>query len=310
MILVTGAGGYIGSQTCKLLKQNNHTVIANDKQRIAHTYHDGVDQNSYGNISDMMLADCDVVVHIGATSLVGPSIANPREYYQNNVGSMLDLLDKCVRLGVSKIVFASSAACYGEPEEDVCAVNNWHEPCNPYGWSKRMGELILKDYFTAYDINSVSLRFFNVAGADSDCEMGPARDGTHIISRAMESAIKGDKFTLYGTDYDTKDGTCVRDYVHVEDIAKGVLNSIELLEDNNGAFIFNLGSESGYSNREVINSINTNTPLTVDCVDGDRRKGDPGVLIADTDDAVTTLLWKPAHDLNTIIQTQYAWYTK
>lgn len=309
-VMVTGAAGYIGSHVCKLLKKNKHTVVGIDRRVINHLYADKKQLASYGNIYHEMFDGVDAVVHIGATSLVGPSVTDPATYYQNNIAQTLNLLDAMRGKGISKFVFASSAACYGEPEEDVCAENSWHQPCNPYGWSKRMMEIILNDYAHAYDLRSISLRFFNVAGADSDGEFGQEPDATHIIAKAIERTMAGKDFTLFGKDFDTPDGTCVRDYVHVEDVAQGVLNSIELLETTSGAHIFNLGGERGYSNLEIIDSINRVTPLTVDLKYGDPRPGDPSTLVADTVAANTILNWKPKHNLDSIISTAYKWYTK
>jgi len=307
-ILVTGAGGYIGSAVCKLLKNKNHYVVGVDRLPIRHKYVDTTQLASYGEIYDTMFDDVDTVVHIGATSLVGPSVVDPARYYQNNIAQTLNLLDSMRKKGINKFVFASSAACYGEPEEDVCAENMPHTPCNPYGWSKRMMEIILNDYAHAYDLRSVSLRFFNVAGADPDGEFGQAPNATHIIAKAIERTIAGKDFTLFGKNFDTPDGTCVRDYVHVEDIARGVLNSIELLETTNGAHTFNLGGERGYSKLEIIDSINRVTPLSVDLKFGDPRPGDPGTLVADTSAANTILKWKANHNLDSIISTAYKWY--
>jgi len=307
-VLVTGAGGYIGSHVCKLLKQQGNSVIGVDRNTPKHEYFDQYDKRCYSLIDTWMLETVDAVVHIGATSLVGPSVTNPVKYYKNNISNSINLLERCVAANLTKFVFASSAACYGEPDEDVCVENSWHQPCNPYGWSKRMLEIMLNDFAIAYNLNSVSLRFFNVAGATED--LGPAPDGTHIISRAMERTMAGKKFTLFGKNFDTPDGTCVRDYVHVEDVAQGLINSIELLETTNGAHVFNLGGKKGYSNLEIINSINRVTPLTVDLEYGDPRPGDPSTLIADTSAANTILGWEPKHNLDSIISSQYKWYNK
>ena len=309
-ILVTGASGYIGGQVCKLLMQQGHQVIANDRRRVRHNYYHQTEINNYANIPVGVLASMDAVVHTAATSLVGPSVMNPAEYYQNNVGGTLDLLDNCVEAGMRTFVFASSAGVYGEPSEDVCHENMDAQPCSPYGWSKKMIEIVLQDYYTAYNLNSVSLRFFNVAGADVDCEMGQEPDATHIIAKAIERTMAGKEFTLFGKDFDTPDGTCVRDYVHVEDVAQGILNSIELLKTTSGAHTFNLGGERGYSNLEIVESINRVTPLTVNLKYGDPRAGDPSTLISDTNAANTILGWKPKHDLDSIINTAYKWYTK
>ena len=307
-VLVTGAGGYIGSAVCKLLKNNQHDVVGIDRRPIRHKYVDKTQLTTYGNIYHEMFDGVDCVVHIGATSLVGPSVIDPAAYYQNNIAQTLNLLDSMRGKGINKIVFASSAACYGEPEEDVCAENMPHTPCNPYGWSKRMMEIILNDYAHAYDLRSVSLRFFNVAGADPEGEYGQEPGATHIIAKAIERTMAGKDFTLFGKNFDTPDGTCVRDYVHVEDVARGVLNSIELLETTGNAHVFNLGGKRGYSNLEIINTINKMTPLQVDLKYGDPRPGDPSTLVADATGANTVLGWSPTHDLESIIRTAYRWY--
>lgn len=308
-VLVTGASGYIGSQTCKLLKKNGYTVHAVDLENIQHDYWDTDCYCDYGDLGSSWLLDqgIDVLVHIGATSLVGPSVTDPAKYYNNNIHSTLQLLNACLKANVNKVVFASSAACYGEPTEEVCREDMPHTPCNPYGWTKRMMEVILDNY-TAYGMRSVCLRFFNVAGADLDGEMGQAEGGSHIIAKAIERTLAGKKFTLFGNNYNTPDGTCVRDYVHVEDIAQGVLNSIELIGDHDGSHIFNLGGKRGYSNLEIINTINSVTPLTVDLEYGDPRPGDPSTLVADTTRANTILKWTPKHDLESIIKSAYRWY--
>jgi UDP-glucose-4-epimerase GalE len=309
-VMVTGAGGYIGSHLCKMLKQNGHEVVGIDCRPIDHDYCDARQYTDYSNVYSQMFTGVEVVCHIGATSLVGPSVTDPAKYYKNNVSGTISLLEQMQLHNIKKFVFASSAACYGEPEEDVCAENSWHQPCNPYGWSKRMMEIILNDYSHAYDLRSISLRFFNVAGADPEGEFGQEPNATHIIAKAIERTMAGKDFTLFGKDFDTPDGTCVRDYVHVEDVARGVLNSIELLETTSGARIFNLGGKRGYSNLEIIDSINRVTPLKVDLKYGDPRPGDPSTLVAETVAANITLNWKPKHNLDSIISTAYKWYNK
>ena len=309
-ILVTGAGGYIGSQTCKLLTQQGHEVVAYDVNDIPHKYYKTQVKKCYSLIDTYMLETVDAVVHVAATSLVGPSMKDPALYYRNNIAHTLQLLERCLAAKMKTFVFASSAACYGEPEEDVCHESMASEPCSPYGWSKKMMETILQTYYDAYGFNSVSLRFFNVAGADSDGEMGQAANGTHIIAKAIERTIAGKGFVLNGNDFDTPDGTCVRDYVHVEDVAQGILNSIELLQRDSGAYTFNLGGKRGYSNLEIINTINEHTPLSIDIEYGPARAGDPGSLISDPSAANTMLNWKATHNLDSIVKTAYNWYTK
>ena len=308
-VFVTGAGGYIGSQTCKVLKQAGHEVVGNDRRKIKHQYYDSVELGNYAHIDKTVLDTVDAVVHIAATSLVGPSVTDPASYYKNNVSNTLDLLESCKASNIKNFIFASSAACYGEPENGICSIEDGNTPMNPYGWSKRMMEVILNDYAKAYRINSVSLRFFNVAGADSDGEFGQEKQATHIIARIMESAIANKKFTVYGNDYATADGTCVRDYIHVEDIANGVVKSLEYTTNNTGAHIFNLGDGTGNSNLEIIQAVERNTPLKVNYDIGPRREGDPAKLVADISET-RYLEWEPKHNLDSIIKTAYNWYTR
>ena len=310
-VLVTGAGGYIGSQTCKFLSDNGHKVVGVDRNNLRHNY--CVD--SYiGNYADFevqgLLLDVDSVVHIGATSLVGPSVLNPSKYYNNNVVGTLSLLDKCKNQGVKSFVFASSAATYGEPEGGVCLETEQHTPMNPYGWSKRMTEIMLSDYATAYGMNSVSLRFFNVAGADTLMEMGQEKDATHIIAMLIERTMQGKGFTLFGDKFDTPDGTCVRDYVHVEDVANGIFKAIEYTKANEGAYRFNLGNKEGYSNLQIVEAVKRNTPLEPNVIMGPARDGDPATLVANTMSANVDLGWTPRYDLDTIVKTAYNWYRK
>ena len=310
-VLVTGAGGYIGSQTCKFLSDNGHKVVGVDRNNLRHNY--CVD--SYiGNYADFevqgLLLDVDSVVHIGATSLVGPSVLDPSKYYNNNVVGTVKLLDACKNQGVKSFVFASSAATYGEPESGVCLESEQHTPMNPYGWSKRMTEIMLSDYATAYGMNSVSLRFFNVAGADTLMEMGQEKDATHIIAMLIERTMQGKGFTLFGDKFDTPDGTCVRDYVHVEDVANGIFKAIEYTKANEGAYRFNLGNKEGYSNLQIVEAVKRNTPLEPNVIMGPARDGDPATLVANTMSANVDLGWTPRYDLDTIVKTAYNWYRK
>ena len=310
-ILVTGAGGYIGSQTCKFLSDNGHKVVGVDRNNLRHNY--CVDSH-IGNYADFevqgLLLDVDSVVHIGATSLVGPSVLDPSKYYNNNVVGTLKLLDACKNQGVKSFVFASSAATYGEPESGVCLESEQHTPMNPYGWSKRMTEIMLSDYATAYGMNSVSLRFFNVAGADTLMEMGQEKDATHIIAMLIERTMQGKGFTLFGDKFDTPDGTCVRDYVHVEDVANGIFKAIEYTKANEGAYRFNLGNKEGYSNLQIVEAVKRNTPLEPNVIMGPARDGDPATLVANTMSANVDLGWTPRYDLDTIVKTAYNWYRK
>ena len=308
-IVVTGAAGYIGSQTCKTLTRAGHEVIGVDRHKPRHDYYKVFhDNRDYNDIQDLLLG-VDACVHIAATSLVGPSVTDPHSYYKNNVQGTLALMQDCKIQSVNKFVFASSAACYGIVEDGICRIEDGNTPSNPYGWSKRMTEIMLNDFAKAYNMNSVSLRFFNVAGADSEGEMGQEKQATHIIARVMESAMAGETFTFFGNDYPTPDGTCIRDYIHVEDIASGIKCSLDYLQDHTGAHVFNLGSGEGNSNKEIVDAIGYMTPLMPNTKVAEARAGDPPILIADVE-ATKELNWAPEHGLNSIVSSAYNWYMK
>jgi UDP-glucose 4-epimerase len=308
-VVVTGAAGYIGSQTCKTLMLAGHEVIGVDRHKPRHDYYTVFhDDRDYNDIQDLLLG-VDACVHIAATSLVGPSMTDPFGYYQNNTQGTLALMHDCKIQNVNTFVFASSAACYGEVDDGICRVTDKNEPTNPYGYSKRMTEVMLNDFARAYGMNSVSLRFFNVAGADSDGEMGQEKAATHIIARVMESAIAEETFTFFGNNYPTPDGTCIRDYIHVEDIASGIKCSLDFLKDNTGAHIFNLGSGQGNSNKEIVDAVALQTPLMVKTAFAEARAGDPAILVADTKET-EKLGWVPEHGLDSIVYTAYNWYMK
>lgn len=309
-VLVTGASGYIGSQTCKELKQAGYSVVAVDRNNIKHSYFDTQINNSYDSFDvQLALLSVDTVVHIGATSLVGPSVADPLPYYSNNVTATLKLLEMCKLQGVNNFVFASSAATYGNAT-GMCYETDSVLPCNPYGQSKRIVELMLNDMYNAYSFSSVSLRFFNVAGADLDCEFGQEKQATHLIARIMESAIAGNPVQVYGADYDTKDGTCIRDYVHVKDVARGIVQSVKRLEKHTVCEIINLGSGAGNSVFDIINQVNYTTGLNTVYEVIERRAGDPAILCADIEAAKTKLNWQPELKLDSIITSAYNWYNR
>ena len=308
-VLVTGASGYIGSQTCNYLHQQGHTLSGVDRNIIKHRYCRETYIGNYSdNVMDIMLQNVDAVVHIGATSLVGPSVLDPSKYYNKNVVGTLKLLDACNKNGVKRFVFASSAAVYGEPNGGVGLETEQHQPMNPYGWSKRMTEIMLNDYATAYGMNSVSLRFFNVAGADTLMLHGQEKAATHIIAKLIEMTMQGKEFTLNGGDFNTPDGTCVRDYIHVEDVARAIENAITYTKNNNGAYIFNLGNKQGYSNLEIVEAVKRNTPLKPNVKIGPAREGDPATLVANPELANVELNWTPKYNLDTIVKTAYNWY--
>jgi UDP-glucose 4-epimerase len=306
-ILVTGASGYIGAQTCKALSQY-HEIVAVDRNTVKHNYFKEFYCEDYGSFEvQQLLLNIDAVVHIGATSLVGPSVLDPSKYYKNNVVSTIALLDACKAQGVKRVVFASSAATYGEPKEDVCTESGQHEPVNPYGWSKRMTEIMLADYATAYGINSVSCRFFNVAGADLEGEFGQEKQATHIIAKIMELALDNKEFTLNGDGFDTPDGTCLRDYTHINDIARGFLLALHQMFDNGINNTYNLGNSTPVSVLELIKAVETELGEDINTNLVAPRSGDMVKTYADVTFAKDNLGWEPTKTINDIIVDELAW---
>ncbi len=306
-ILVTGAAGYVGSVVCHKLmtRDQNYEVVAVDRNPCKHGWYDESHEGDYDDIQHLLL-DIDCVVHCAATSLVGPSVKNPGQYYKNNVHGTQELLSACVAQDVKRFVFISSAACYGNPKDGICKIDDNNTPMNPYGWSKRMTEIMLADYHKAYGLNSVSLRLFNVAGAHN--RLGQEKDATHIIARIIESAMAGETFTLYGNDFDTPDGTCVRDYVHVYDVAGAVHNAVKRTSRSSTCDIFNIGNGEGYSNMDIIRAIEENTDLTVKYEIGPRREGDPDYLVADMYLTQQRMIWQPSMSLDEIVKSAYTFY--
>lgn len=309
-VLVTGASGYIGSHVCKHLEDAGHNVITLDRNPVL--LHDNYTLSVRGDYSDEVLVQSiivqnsiDAVVHIGATSLVGPSVSDPGAYYLNNVEGTRALLEACRIQGVDKFVFASSAATYGNAS-GICHPSSTELPCNPYGWTKWMTEKMLKDYYIAYGIRSVSLRYFNVAGAANN--KGQVKDATHLIARIMESALEQKEFTIYGNTYPTDDGTCIRDYVHVTDVAHANLKALQLIEFFDDAFVFNIGSGTGNSVFDIIGAVREYTPLQVKYKIGDVRTGDPAILISDIGNTHKVLGWYPKLGIDKIVDSAYTWY--
>jgi UDP-glucose-4-epimerase GalE len=256
-VVVTGGCGYIGSHIAKALKLQGYYVIIVDNVRRDHTlkYSDNfviADYASEDTYTMLLKEQPDAIVHCAGTSLVGPSVLNPAEYYHNNVEKTIQFLSFIrVLPKTPSIVFSSSAAVYGNPQFGLITEKNPFAPMSPYGQTKAIIEQILSDFNTAYNIPYVALRYFNACGADLDAELGQEPGATHIIARILEARINNTEFVLYGKDYNTKDGTCVRDYIHVVDLAEAHILAIKYLLNGGESIAMNLGTGSGISNRQI-----------------------------------------------------------
>lgn len=318
-ILVTGGAGYIGSHMVKRLLERGHAVTV-------------LDNLSSGHIESVLATDFiqedlgsphldevfrsrafDVVMHFAALIEVGDSVRNPAAYYQTNVASTLNLLDAMVRHQVRRLIFSSTAAVYGTPLELPIREDHSKLPINPYGATKWMIEQALAHYGAAYGLKSVSLRYFNAAGADPGGQLGPrhARE-THLIPLVVQAASgRGPALTLFGEDYPTRDGTCLRDYVHVSDLCEAHLLALDALERGNARPAYNLGSGQGFTVREILDAaaqlIGRPVPVRV----MGRREGDPACLLADSSAARAELAWHPAHSsIETILDHAWSWEQK
>lgn len=317
MILVTGGAGYIGSHTIKELLRDGREVVALDNLSAGHRELVLCEEFVKGDLADLSLLRETVrrypiraVVHFAAHTAVGESVQDPQKYYQNNVISGLKLLRAMVEAGVKTIVFSSSAAVYGDPVRVPIPEIHPKEPKNPYGRTKLMFEGILADYGAAYGLRHVSLRYFNAAGSDPDGEIGECHDPeTHLIPIVLEAAAgKRPHVEIFGTDYDTPDGTAVRDYIHVTDLARAHVLALKALEGGKAAPAYNLGIGRGYTVREVVEVCREVTGREIRTVEGPRRAGDPAVLVADPTRAKQDLGWEPKFTmLEPIAETAWTW---
>jgi len=316
-VLVTGGAGYIGSHTCKILDKNGYNPIVYDNlsrgNKWAVKWGNLVvgDIINYRKLSRAFNKYNPIgVIHFAAYAYVGESIDHPKRYYRNNVKGTINLLEAMIDNNIDNIIFSSTCATYGEPNNIPISEGHPQNPINPYGKSKYMIEKIMNDYSEYYDFNHVSLRYFNAAGADTDTEIGEAHDPeTHLIPLVIKAA-NGEKenIEIYGTDYDTKDGTCVRDYIHVNDLGRAHLMSMEHLIEGGGSEIFNIGNGEGYSVKEIINAVEKVSNQKINRIESDRRKGDPAVLIADNSKIKGQLNWSPKiKDIESIIETVWKW---
>ena len=318
MILITGGAGYIGSHTNKLISSNGFETVILDN--LSTGYRDFVkwgkllegDLSSLDDLNKVFSEHkIDAVIHFAASAYVGESMQSPQKYYFNNVVNTLNLLKVMRKYDCNKIIFSSSCATYGEPKTTPIDENHPQGPINPYGMTKFMIEKILLDYSKAYEFKYVSLRYFNAAGADFDLEIGEKHNPeTHLIPLLLEVASgKSEKFKIFGSDYKTKDGTCIRDFIHVNDLAQAHLVSLESLLNNGKSDIFNLGTGVGFSILGVIKAVEETTLSQISTEIHDRRSGDPAILIASSDKIMRKLNWEPEYaDLNLIIKSAFNWY--
>jgi len=313
-VVVTGAAGYIGGEVALLLRDAGHTVIGIDRrpcpQHLKDTFSQFVqaDFDSDESFKKIIEAQPETIVHCAGSSLVGPSIKYPSDYWNNNVVKTQHLLNIMTSaLPKTRLIFSSSAAVYGEPIMNPCHEVDPKEPISPYGQSKLAVEWMLENYHRAYGLDYVAFRYFNACGADSQGRHGQEPGATHIIARVLESIRDNQEFTLNGIDYPTPDGTCVRDYVHVEDIARA---HIIALNSGVEAGVYNLGTSQGVSNREIIDAAQTETGQAVVIRVGEKRPGDPPTLTASADRFNRyTSEWKQ-FNLEDIIRHAWAWYAR
>ncbi|MBR1439536.1 MAG: UDP-glucose 4-epimerase GalE [Synergistaceae bacterium] len=319
-VLICGGAGYIGSHNVRAFAEHGDEVIVVDNLETGHraSLPEGI-KFYEGDIRDgELLAKIftenavEAVIHFCAYSLVGESVEKPLKYFDNNVGGMISLLEAMEKFGVKRIIFSSSAATYGEPERVPILETDPANPTNPYGESKLIMEKMMNWVSRRYGIKYVSLRYFNVAGAWHDGTIGEAhRCETHLVPLILQVPMgKRESITVYGDDYPTKDGTCIRDYIHVEDLARAHILALEYLRSGGESGIFNLGSGDGYSVMEMINAARKVTGHSIPAVIGKRRAGDPARLVADSTKAKNILHWEQQITrMEDIIATAWKWHS-
>ncbi|MCZ3364327.1 MULTISPECIES: UDP-glucose 4-epimerase GalE [Methanobacterium] len=320
MILIVGGAGYIGSHLNKEInKKGIETVIFDN---LSYGHRDFVkwgtfEKGDLGNIDDIRNVfkkyPIEAVMHFAAFTYVGESVEDPQKYYTNNVKNTLNLLQVMLEENVKYFVFSSTCATYGNPVEIPITENHPQNPINPYGKGKLMVETVLKDYSDAYGLKYASLRYFNAAGADPESEVGELHNPeTHLIPLILDVAAgRREDIKIFGTDYDTPDGTCIRDYIHVTDLAEAHILALEYLQNSGESDFFNLGNGNGFSVKEVIETAEEVTGKNIKAVEAERRAGDPPILVGSSDKAKEKLNWKPKYDeLSTIIETAWNWHKK
>lgn len=306
-ILVTGGSGFIGSITCKFLVDSGHNVINIDRikrqQEGVHQYPFDIDNHQLEGV--IALTKPDAVIHLAADHSVPLSIGNPADTYYNNVANTVALLKHCIKSNVKHFVFSSSSSVYGNSEFVVNTETDPTNPLTPYGRSKQMIETVLKDFSNAYDLTFASLRYFNAAGSYEGLGY-TLEPKSHLVPILVDKALKGETFTLNGEDYETKDGTCERDYTHVADIASAHISALNYLFDGGNGGIFNIGGGSSSSIKEVIAEVEKQLDLTIDTEVGPKREGDPAVTSANVARAWEEFGWESNFDIEDIVKDEIA----
>lgn len=319
-ILVVGGAGYIGSYMCKYLFQHGYTPVVLDNLIYGHQqavkwgpFLQGSMENA--DLLDRIFTEFDIiaVMHFAAYAYVGESVSKPAKYYKNNVAATISLLDAMVRNKIKKFIFSSTCATYGIPYTIPITEQTPQNPINPYGHTKVMVEQILSDFQNAYGLESISLRYFNAAGADPECEVGEDhKPETHLIPLIFQTALGQRKnIKIYGDDYSTRDGTCIRDYIHIADLAQAHFLAMKRLLNGTPGSNFNLGNGKGYSVKEIIElaRVITGKKIPVEIVN--KRPGDPPVLIGSSEKAINHLGWKPVFsEISVILETAWQWHRK
>lgn len=312
-VLVTG-GGYIGTNIAGCLARNGYTpvIVGRSLNRLPDNVNDSYQLDLP---KDMHMLDeivkrynIDTVIHTASSKDISESNVYPDRYYKNNVVMTIQLLNKCVELGIHKVLFASSSSVYGNINGSCFENETDLKPTNPYGQTKLICEKILQDYYKAYNLYSISFRIFNVAGLCKNCEIGDKQDSKHLIPSVIRAGFQTDQFVMNGKDYITPDGTCMRDYVHVTDVADVFITALNLLGTKIQCDTFNVGTGIGITNEEIVEKISKHTGA-IDVVTGPRRIGDPDMLVADMTKTNTILNWKPKYSgIDNIIQSAVQWY--
>ncbi|WP_295583254.1 UDP-glucose 4-epimerase GalE [uncultured Lamprocystis sp.] len=318
-ILVTGGAGYIGSHACKALAQEGYTPVSYDNLVYGHRWAVRWGPLEEGDIADRVRLDAVIqryrpaaVMHFAAYAYVGESVQNPGKYYRNNVAGSLTLLEALRDRGIDKLIFSSTCATYGVPEQTPIDDQHPQRPINPYGASNLMIERMLGDFDTAHGLKSIVLRYFNAAGADPEAEIGEAHDPeTHLIPLVLDAAAgQRPAVTVHGDDYATPDGTCIRDYIHVTDLAQAHVLALQALEQGAESTAYNLGNGQGFSVHEVIEQAKSVTGKRIPVEIGPRRPGDPARLVGDASRIRRALGWQPEYaDLASILATAWRWHT-